>query len=71
LHRTPVERAILEIMPPGTLDLLALTDCDDGAMRDQKVEKDPNDPTIVRVEALVRQTALGTKGWTGFDSNQV
>lgn len=58
-------------MPPGTLDHFALTDCDDGATRDVSVEKDPNDPTMVRVSSMVRQTALETMGWTGFDSSQL
>lgn len=71
LHRTPIEQAILKLMPPGTLDYLALTDCDDGATGDVSVENLPNDPTMVRVSSMVRRTALETMGWTGFDSSQL
>jgi hypothetical protein len=52
-------------MPPGMLDLLAITDCDDGAMRDMRIEEDPDDST------MVKRTALETKGWTGFNSSQL
>ena len=71
VHRTPIEQALLKLMPPGTLDLLAITDCDDGARRDIKIEEDPDDPTMVRVSSMVRRTALETRGWTGFDSRQL
>jgi hypothetical protein len=71
LHRTPIEQAILKLMPPGTLDYLAITDCDDGATGDVSVENLPNDPTMVRVSSMVRRTALETMGWTGFDSSQL
>jgi len=71
LHRTPIEQAILKLMPPGTLDYLALTDCDDGATGDVSVENLPNDPTMVRVSSMVRRTALETMGWAGFNSSQL
>lgn len=58
-------------MPPSTLDYLAITDCDDGATRDVRVEEHPDDPTMVRVSSMVRQTALETRGWTGFNSTQL
>jgi hypothetical protein len=71
IHRTPIEQAILKLMPPATLDLLAITDCDDGAMRDMQIEEDPDDPAMVRVSSMVRRTALETEGWAGFDSSQL
>jgi hypothetical protein len=71
IHRTPIEQAILKLMPPGTLDLLVITDCDDGAMRDMQVEEDPDDPALVRVSSMVWRTALETEGWAGFDSSQL
>jgi hypothetical protein len=66
-----MQQAMLKLMPSGMLDLRAITDCDDGARRDMKMEVDPEDPTMVRVSSMVRQTALKTMGWTGFDSSQL
>jgi hypothetical protein len=71
VHRTPIKQALLNLMPPGMLDLLAITDCDDGAMRDMRIEEDPDDSTMVRVSSMVKRTALETKGWTGFNSSQL
>jgi hypothetical protein len=58
-------------MPPGTLEYLAITDCDDGAMKDHRFEKDPDDPTMVKISYLKRHTALDSMGWTGFSSDQI
>jgi hypothetical protein len=66
-----VERDVLRRLPPSTLDYLAITGCDDGAMGDSSVRPDPDDPTMVRVESMTRQTALESKGWVGFCSAQL
>ena len=62
---------MLKLMPPGTIDLLAIIDCDDGAMRDMNFEEDPDDPTMVRVSSMIRRTALKTTGWEEFNSSQL
>jgi hypothetical protein len=55
-------------MPAGYLGYLALTACDDGAIGDFSVETDPNDPTMVRIDTMMQQTALSLMGWTGFEA---
>lgn len=70
-HRTPIEKAILKLMPPSTLEYLAITKCDDGATRDVRVEEDPDDPTMVRVSSMVRRTISETKAWTGLNSSHL
>ena len=69
--RTPVEREILSRLPPNTLELLAITGCDDGALLDTSVENCPDDPKMVRINTVKRTTALESIGWTGFDSYQL
>lgn len=58
-------------MPPGTLDYLAIRDCDDGATRDHEIENDPNDPTMVKIRYMRKVSALDSMGWTGFSSDQL
>jgi hypothetical protein len=58
-------------LPPSTLELLALTACDDGAIADVSVEKDPDDPTMVRIGTMTKKTALDSMNWRGFQSSQL
>jgi hypothetical protein len=58
-------------MLTGYLGYLTLTACDDGAIGDFSVETDPNDPTMVRINTMMQQTALGLMGWTGFEASDV
>ena len=54
------------------LDLLfTITDRDDGAERDVRMENDPDDPSVVRISSVIRRTGLETMGWTGFDNSQL
>lgn len=69
--RTPVEREILSRLPPNTLELLAITGCDDGALLHTSVEECPDDPKMVQINTVTKTTALQSIGWTGFDSSQL
>lgn len=69
--RTNTEREILERLPPGTLDYLAITDCDDGAMKNFSIKNDPDDPTMVQISYMQKRTALDQIGWSGFSSDQL
>jgi len=53
------------------LDFLAITGCDDGAIRDVKVNKNAGDPGMVSVEVIQEQTSLESGFWTGFTSDQL
>jgi hypothetical protein len=68
--RTPIQREILKRLPPSTLQYLAITDCDDGAMLDTKIEPSEIEG-MVEVSELKMPTALESMGWTGFDSSQL
>lgn len=61
--RTPKQLEVLGCMPAGYLEYLALTACDDGAMGDVSVEKYIYDPTMVRIDTMMQQTALGLMRW--------
>lgn len=61
----------MEQMPPAALDYFSITDCDDGAVRDAKIEVVPNNPEMARVSSKIRKTALEEIGWQGFDSSQL
>jgi len=50
---------------------MAITNCCDGAMQDIKVSENADDPTVVKIEFMQRQTALESKDWQGFTSNQL
>lgn len=67
---TSVEREVLGRSPPNTLEVLALTSCDDGTLLDTSVEPCPNNPEMLLIGTLKRTTALESIGWTGFDSGQ-
>jgi len=69
--RTPVKRQVLNRLPPSTLDLLAMTCCDDGALLHCSIEQCPNDPEMLILKTLTRLTALHSMGWTGFNSGQL
>ncbi|KAI2607967.1 hypothetical protein GGR54DRAFT_390293 [Hypoxylon sp. NC1633] len=65
------ERQTLKFMPPGTLDFLAMTACDDGAYISSSVTSDPNDPSKVKISVLKKKTAVEEMGWNGFSSDQL
>jgi hypothetical protein len=44
---------------------------DDGALVNSSIKPDPNDPAMVQITVTRRKTALDTKGWTGFTSDQL
>ena len=69
--KTPTERSILSRLPPGTLELLAMTGCDDGALEDVSILEDPKYPGKVGISKMRRNTALESMGWAGFDSSQL
>jgi hypothetical protein len=69
--RTPIEQEVLSRLPPGTLEYLAITACDDGAVIDVSIEKDAHDPTLVQINSMMRKTALDSMGWAGFRSSQL
>lgn len=60
--RTPVEREILSRLPPNTLEWLAITGCDDGALLDTSVGKCPDDPKMMQINTVTRTTALQSIG---------
>ncbi|KAI9802420.1 MAG: hypothetical protein M1825_002804 [Sarcosagium campestre] len=68
---TPIEQDLLSRLPAGTLEYLAITACDDGAMEDVSVEEDPLDPNMIQIETMMDRTALDSMGWTGFHSSQL
>lgn len=68
-NRTPLEREMLYRLPPGTLDMLAITGCDDGALLDYTIEKCPDDPEVTGISTRTRTTALQSLHWAGFDSS--
>lgn len=70
-HRTPMEKDILSRMPSGTLDFLAIRDCDDGATRGHRIETDPDNPDMVKITYERKVSALDSMGWTGFSSDQL
>ena len=69
--RTPIERSILGRLPPATLEFLAITGCDDGALEGANMREDPRDPDMVEIATMMRKTALESMGWAGFDSSQL
>jgi hypothetical protein len=58
-------------MPPSTLELLAISDCDDGALAHSGVRKDPSSPDMVLIEQLVQRKAIDTIGLSGFSIDQL
>ncbi|KAI6080362.1 hypothetical protein F4821DRAFT_63503 [Hypoxylon rubiginosum] len=71
---SPSEMKVLEMMPPNTLELLALTAfltaCDDGALISTSAKKGPNDPTKARISAIQGKTAAEELG-DGMDSLKI
>ena len=51
--------------------MLAITACDDGAVVDVSAERDPDDPSMIRIKTLTRTTALESNEWAGFGSSQL
>jgi hypothetical protein len=68
--RTPVERELLERMPPNTLEWLAMQLCDDDALVSTDI-KPSGDPSMARIEVVKRSRALDLMGCTGFQSSQL
>ncbi|TAQ85241.1 hypothetical protein B7494_g6437 [Chlorociboria aeruginascens] len=55
---TPIEQDVLSRLPPGALEYLAITACDDGAVGNVSFEKDPHNPTMMQINPFMRKTAL-------------
>lgn len=69
--RTPFEKEILELLPPGTLTYLATTGCDDEAMRRPEFKAIPGDTEMVEISMLKKVSAFNKLGWVPFDSSQL
>ena len=68
--RTPVERELLERMPPNTLEILAIQSCDDNALVNASISPS-DDPDMVTIEMVMKPRALDSMGWIGFQSSQL
>lgn len=53
------------------LDYLAITECDDGAIRDVQFSQNQDDPDMVTVSYLQKISQLEKMGWEGFSSDQL
>lgn len=58
-------------LPANMLEYLAITGCDDGALEDSSIEPNPDDPSMMRISTLRKTTALESKQWEGFSSDQL
>jgi hypothetical protein len=66
-----MEKEVLNRMPGGTLEFLAMAGCDDEAMGDSWMEKAAHDASMIRITTMRRTAATKSMGWTGFDSSQL
>lgn len=69
-NRTPVEREVLDRMPPIALEILAIQLCDDDGLIHSSVSPS-DDPDIMAIREVKRPRALDLMGWNGFQSSQL
>jgi hypothetical protein len=62
---------VLELLPPGFTEILAMELGDYGATGNHKVEIDPTNPEKVIVSSDRRIDALERMNWEGFSSEQL
>lgn len=62
---------MLDLFPPGFIDILAMEQGDYGASTSRGFRKDPNNPNMYIIEVDRRIETLEEMGWEGFSSKQL
>ncbi|KAI9721985.1 MAG: hypothetical protein M1812_001943 [Candelaria pacifica] len=66
---SPMQREVLSYCPPGMLDMLAITQCDEDALRDCSITTAK--PEFVSVNTMFTGETLERMGWEEFSSDQL
>ena len=70
-HRTPTERAVIRLMPPGTVDMLALRRRDVEAIEKIEIKDDPDNPDLIQIHQFFKNGTKLEKDIHGFTSSQL
>lgn len=70
-YRTPTERAVIKLMPPGTVDMLALRRRDVEAIEKIEIKEDPDSPDLIQIHQFFKNGTKLEKDIQGFTSGQL
>lgn len=66
-----MEREVLKLMPPGTLDLLATSECDVDAIERTETDIDPSNSDNMVITTYYKENTRRSEYMEGFTSSQL